>query len=231
MNYKIKDLVKKEDPIYGHYVAQPLGAIIAKFVSAWPISPNIITLLSLISAVGSSALFINNHLLLGVVFLNFALILDCTDGQLAKIKNQGSKLGAYLDSFFDRLKDGLVVFGLALGNYMYYRDYDVFIIGFFALFLFFIRKFNTYYRDIESLKTNQTVAKANDLISDDNSSQFKKSLKHSLFFKEADRVLFFSFFAIINQVYLGLYIFMIMQAWLTIASTYINIKKYSKNEK
>jgi len=228
MKYPIKDLVKKEDPLFGHYVAQPLGAILVNLIYKLPISPNFVTIFSLISAIISCVLFINDSLLLGVLFLNLALILDCADGQLARIKNLKSNLGAYLDSFFDRIKDGLVIFGLAWGNYLFYRDENVLLIAFLGLLLFFIRKFNTYYRDIESLKKIQKTAEPNDLIKDDNTSQFKKSLKHSIFFKEADRILFFSIFILINQVYLGLLIYTIIQALLMLASTYINLKKFNK---
>jgi hypothetical protein len=226
MDFKIKDLVKKEDPIYGHYVAQPLGALFVKAVYKTKISPNLVTIISLLLALGAGVLFIYHYYIIGVILLNLALILDCADGQLAKVKNLKSELGAYLDYYFDRIKDVALIFSLSLGDYLFFRDYRVLIIGFLGIAFFFLRKFNTYDRDIYSLKKFQKTAESNDLIKDDNTSQFKKSLKHTLFFKEADRVLFFSVFALINQLYWGLLIYLFIQILLTAASSYINFKKF-----
>lgn len=225
MGFKVKDLIKKEDPLYGHYVAQPLGALFVKAVYKTKISPNLVTIFSLLLALGAGVLFIYHYYIIGVLLLNLALILDCADGQLAKIRNLKSELGAYLDYYFDRIKDVALIFSLSLGDYLYFRDYHVLIIGFLGIAFFFLRKFNTYDRDIFYLKKYQKTAKPNDLIKDDNTSQFRKSLKHSLFFKEADRVLFFSIFALINQIYWGLLIYLLIQIALTCASSYINFKK------
>ena len=51
----------------------------------------------------------------GAVLLYFAFVLDCVDGQLARYTRQFSKLGAWLDSVFDRTKEYLVFAGLAIG--------------------------------------------------------------------------------------------------------------------
>ncbi len=47
--------------------------------------------------------------------LYFAFVLDCVDGQLARYTRQFSKLGAWLDSIFDRTKEYVVFAGLAIG--------------------------------------------------------------------------------------------------------------------
>jgi len=49
------------------------------------------------------------------VLLYFAFVLDCVDGQLARYTRQFSKLGAWLDSIFDRTKEYVVFAGLAIG--------------------------------------------------------------------------------------------------------------------
>ena len=45
----------------------------------------------------------------------FAFVFDCVDGQLARYTRQFSKLGAWLDSIFDRSKEYVVFAGLAIG--------------------------------------------------------------------------------------------------------------------
>ena len=47
--------------------------------------------------------------------LQAAFTIDCVDGQLARYTRQFSKLGAWLDSIFDRGKEYVVYVGLALG--------------------------------------------------------------------------------------------------------------------
>jgi hypothetical protein len=51
----------------------------------------------------------------GAVLLQIAFTADCVDGQLARYSRQFSKLGAWLDSVFDRGKEYVVYAGLAIG--------------------------------------------------------------------------------------------------------------------
>ena len=51
----------------------------------------------------------------GAVLVYFAFVFDCVDGQLARYTRQFSKLGAWLDSIFDRSKEYVVFAGLAIG--------------------------------------------------------------------------------------------------------------------
>ena len=54
-------------------------------------------------------------LVTGAVLLYLAFVTDCVDGQLARYTRQFSKLGAWLDSVFDRTKEYLAFAGLAIG--------------------------------------------------------------------------------------------------------------------
>ena len=54
-------------------------------------------------------------LVAGAVLLQVAFTLDCVDGQLARYTRTFTKLGAWLDSIFDRGKEYVVFAGLAIG--------------------------------------------------------------------------------------------------------------------
>ena len=54
-------------------------------------------------------------MVVGGVLAYFAFVFDCVDGQLARYTRQFSKLGAWLDSIFDRTKEYVVFAGLAIG--------------------------------------------------------------------------------------------------------------------
>jgi phosphatidylglycerophosphate synthase len=50
------------------------------------------------------------------VLLQFSFGLDCADGQLARLTDNFSDLGGWLDAMFDRLKEYAVYAGLAIGS-------------------------------------------------------------------------------------------------------------------
>ena len=51
----------------------------------------------------------------GAILLQLAFTFDCVDGQLARYTRTFTKLGAWLDSIFDRTKEYAVFAGLAIG--------------------------------------------------------------------------------------------------------------------
>ena len=51
----------------------------------------------------------------GALLLQLAFTFDCVDGQLARYTRTFTKLGAWLDSIFDRTKEYAVFAGLAIG--------------------------------------------------------------------------------------------------------------------
>jgi hypothetical protein len=51
----------------------------------------------------------------GAVLLQVAFTADCVDGQLARYTGNFTRLGAWLDSIFDRTKEYAVYAGLAIG--------------------------------------------------------------------------------------------------------------------
>ena len=51
----------------------------------------------------------------GAILLQLAFTFDCVDGQLARYTRTFTKLGAWLDSVFDRTKEYVVFAGLAIG--------------------------------------------------------------------------------------------------------------------
>ena len=66
-------------------------------------------------AAGAFALGSRAGMVAGALLLQAAFTLDCVDGQLARYTHNFSKLGAWLDSVFDRGKEYLVFAGLAAG--------------------------------------------------------------------------------------------------------------------
>jgi len=79
---------------------RPLGFYIALLLRRSPITPNMVTIFSIFVGVSAGLLFYPSSFwinLLGVSLLIFANILDCVDGQLARITGIKSKIGRVLD--------------------------------------------------------------------------------------------------------------------------------------
>ena len=77
-------------------------------------NPNLITLLSLISAIVSGYFFYNGMLILASFFLAANGFLDILDGEIARKFKRQSKLGDMLDHTTDRISDVIIFLGVAL---------------------------------------------------------------------------------------------------------------------
>ena len=82
---------------------RPIGFKIALLLRSTPVTPNIITIISIFVGVMGCVLFYPDDNLVinlfGFLLLVFANILDCVDGQLARITGIKSKIGRILDGF------------------------------------------------------------------------------------------------------------------------------------
>jgi hypothetical protein len=82
---------------------RPIGFKIALLLKATRITPNLVTVISIFIGAGGCLLFYpDNYLLINLVgfaLLVFANILDCVDGQLARITGIKSEIGRILDGF------------------------------------------------------------------------------------------------------------------------------------
>ncbi|RLG60459.1 hypothetical protein DRN86_02465 [Candidatus Geothermarchaeota archaeon] len=58
------------------------------------------------------------RLLLAIILFSISAIFDALDGTLARMTGRVSKLGAFLDSFCDRIGESLVLLGLMIGGFV-----------------------------------------------------------------------------------------------------------------
>lgn len=86
-------------------IAKPLAVTLINL----KIHPNYITILAIILSVLSGVLYLLNHTVLGGFMFFLALILDSTDGRVARGLQKFSKFGAKLDSFGDKFRSILVL--------------------------------------------------------------------------------------------------------------------------
>jgi phosphatidylglycerophosphate synthase len=78
------------------------------------LSPNIVTVIAGLLGIGSAVSFIFEYWILGAILLQLHHFMDGADGNLARLTNNCSPLGAKLDKFFDQLVRVVLFFTLAI---------------------------------------------------------------------------------------------------------------------
>lgn len=94
----------------------------SKYATRWllrtPLTPNHITLISLGIGILSGYCFAQGgywNMLFGAFWLQIAMILDCSDGEVARAKNLKTRVGVWLDVTCDTLVDIVIFWGIAQG--------------------------------------------------------------------------------------------------------------------
>jgi hypothetical protein len=110
--------VKSADGFFTTFFVSPYSKYIARWAARRGFTPNQVTTVSMLLGVLAAAGFATGErwgMIAGAVLLQVSFTTDCVDGQLARYTRQFSKLGAWLDSVFDRTKEYLAFAGLAIG--------------------------------------------------------------------------------------------------------------------
>jgi hypothetical protein len=130
---------KRDINRFTEYVARPPAAIVVWALAKTPITPNQVTFLSAIVAAGAAAMFAllpGSYLWLVVAALvfEFSFVLDCADGQLARLKKIASPLGHLLDFLMDELKAMFIYGCVAIRLWQETGDVRLLLIGLGGLF-------------------------------------------------------------------------------------------------
>ena len=118
-----KQSLKPADSWFNLYLARPLAAPIVWLLARTPITPNQVTFLStLVMILGMGAMLMcegSLGLWLGLLGLELSYVLDCVDGQLARVTGRTSEVGASLDFMMDELKAYLLIASVATRLYLF----------------------------------------------------------------------------------------------------------------
>lgn len=100
--------LKPKDLRFNNWVCRPPAAVLVYLLRSTRVTPNQITFLSLFTSLLSAAtlLFWRDRMGLAAaaVLVYLAFVLDCVDGQLARITGCTSVVGSYLDFLVDEIK-------------------------------------------------------------------------------------------------------------------------------
>ena len=105
-------------------IVAPIGSELAKI----GITPNAMTLLSVLAAGASGYAYSQKLAICGAALIVAAGVLDMFDGAIARAQKRTTHFGAVFDHVLDRYAEALIVGG------MVYGDYSGWLAGLFALF-------------------------------------------------------------------------------------------------
>lgn len=105
------------DTLLNRALSRPLSRMLLRF----PLTPNHVTLLSLLAALLAGFAFSRGSYaagLVGALLFQLAAVLDCCDGEVARVKYQESALGDVLDIALDAVGNVAVFLGIARGAWV-----------------------------------------------------------------------------------------------------------------
>src|SRR5437868_2509773 len=129
---------KRDINRFTEYVARPPAAIVVYALKGTRITPNQVTFLSALVAAGACAMIALlpgwAWLIAAALVFEFSFVLDCADGQLARLRKTASPLGHLLDFLMDELKAMLMFGCVAVRLWRQSGDDRLLIVGIAGLF-------------------------------------------------------------------------------------------------
>ena len=106
-----------EEPI-DVFVHRPLAYLLALALFRTPVSPNAVTMFSIVCGVAAGVCLVDrsipHHMLYAGLFIFLSAVVDCADGQLARMRKTSSSFGRMLDGMADAVVSIVIVGGGAV---------------------------------------------------------------------------------------------------------------------
>jgi hypothetical protein len=109
-------------------IYRPISFLFVKLIYPTNLTPNQISIVSMIFGLCSGIAFYfgeYQYIIAGGIFIFISNVLDCADGQLARLKKNGTKVGRIIDGFIDYVTGASVFVGMGFalhyitGNALY----------------------------------------------------------------------------------------------------------------
>lgn len=105
---------RESDYIITLFVTNEISLLLTFLLAKTRVTPNQVTLLSLLCGLLCGVCYALGWFFTGSIFLFLSHILDCTDGNLARVKALFSPLGRWLDFMGDRLAEIFIFLGVSI---------------------------------------------------------------------------------------------------------------------
>jgi phosphatidylglycerophosphate synthase len=108
-------LTSSADGIVDRFLNRPLGRYLSKILIHAPFSPNHVSIVSTLIGILSGWFFAHGYFISGAFLLQLSAIIDCVDGDLARVLYKESRLGKWLDLAGDQFVHIAVFTGIGFG--------------------------------------------------------------------------------------------------------------------
>ena len=110
-----ESLASNADGIVDRFLNRPLGRYLSKILIHVPFSPNQVSIVSTLVGILSGWFFASGYFISGALLLQLSAIIDCVDGDLARVLYKESRLGKWLDLVGDQFVHIAVFAGIGFG--------------------------------------------------------------------------------------------------------------------
>jgi len=125
-----------DSPVIDRYIIRKISGLISGFLSRTPVSPNQVTIISLILGIISGVFFSLGEytytITAGLLYF-LSTVFDQCDGEVARLKQMETEFGRNLDIIVDAITNAVIVVGITIAVYMKMGTALVIIAGFFAM--------------------------------------------------------------------------------------------------
>jgi len=106
-------------------IINPLNLRLVRLIGKTAITPNQLTIISFFLTLASACCLASISLMIqavGGLLLLIGYLIDCLDGDLARLKNLKSPLGAMLDPILNRCGEIVIIFGISINGWRVTED-------------------------------------------------------------------------------------------------------------
>ncbi len=148
-----------DSPIIDKYIIRKISGFISGFLSRTPVTPNQVTIISLILGIISGIFFsLGEHtytITAGLLYF-LSTVFDQCDGEVARLKQMETEFGRKLDIIVDAIANAVIVIGITIAVYVKMDFALVIIAGFLAVTGISISLLLTTYFSHDSKKNTGT---------------------------------------------------------------------------
>lgn len=132
-----RESLKPKDNFWTEVLTRPFAALLLVVLERTPITPNQVTFLSIFTAIAGAAVLVLwpgwMGLVVGALILQAAYVLDCADGQLARLTGIASPVGHLLDFLMDEIKAFVVIAAVTTRLYLQNGSVEQLLFGMWGL--------------------------------------------------------------------------------------------------
>ena len=102
------------DGIVSRYLNRPLSRPIARGLRGTSVTPNGVTVSTLLLALATGAMLAAGWNIAGGIGIQVVSVIDGVDGELARLKDRATRFGGVFDAVTDRYADALMIAGMVV---------------------------------------------------------------------------------------------------------------------